>query len=183
MLQPTTNVTGDLVVGDLDAQTIFYGGNVTVTVNLHINNACGGVVIFSDGLTLTESTVTHFNLWGYDRGAHMGYDCIDVKGGSLVLDGTIKIEQTGSFPTMNLKAGDSFDLFNWDEGVTVINNGVEFDFRNAPLADGLYWDTSKFYEDGTIFVTDVEPSIPEPSVAGLAAVTALGMLLRRRRQR
>lgn len=51
-----------------------------------------------------------------------------------------------------------------------------FAFDDAPLADGLYWDTSSFLADGTIRVANV---VPEPSLSALMIVSFLVAFRRR----
>jgi len=94
------------------------------------------------------------------------YDRLTVTGLSI-LDGTLDIVFRGDF---SVAYGDSFDLFNWDGGIS-----GEFARTNTPdLSGGLTWDTSELFTSGTLSV------IPEPSVIALVSVFGGGLWVVRR---
>ena len=84
------------------------------------------------------------------------------------LEGTLDIVLLDDF---SVTYGDSFDLFNWDGGVS----GEFASISSAALTGDLEWDTSELYTEGTLSV------IPEPSSLLLMGVVAgLGLFIRRR---
>jgi PEP-CTERM motif len=75
-------------------------------------------------------------------------------------------------------AGQVFDLFDW-------NGGVSGTFANVALptlANGLQWDTSDLYSGGSLAVNSMAAAVPEPQtyVLGLAGLLVAGWSLRRR---
>jgi hypothetical protein len=75
----------------------------------------------------------------------------------------------------NPSEGDSFQLMQF--GSFSFDN-MQFDFSRATLAQGLQWDTSRLWSDGSLFVS----AVPEPgAVAILCLATGVSVLVRRRR--
>ncbi len=86
------------------------------------------------------------------------------------LGGTLEIVLLDGFAPTN---GASFDLFNWDGGIT-----NEFTTIHSPaLGNGLEWDVSMLYTNGTLSV------IPEPGTFTLLSVFGCGLLAFRRASR
>ena len=73
--------------------------------------------------------------------------------------------------------GDTFNLVSSD--LYDISKNIVFDFSEAELADGLFWDIDDFFENGTISVT----SIPEPAAIAAAIGLAAATLTWHRRKR
>jgi hypothetical protein len=124
----------------------------------------------------TSSTIW-MELAGADNSAYLAsgnladlqYDYFTLVAAST-FHGTLDVSLIDGFMPSN---GDSFMLF---ENMEYFNGG--FDTINLPtLADGLAWDTSTFYDDGTFTVT------PEPATMSLLGLGGLAMLRRRRRRR
>ncbi len=86
-------------------------------------------------------------------------------------NGTLVLRLAGGFTP---HAGDSFDLFDGNLNVY----GVQLDTRQAPLAEGLYWDSALLSQTGELRVL----AVPEPPAGQLAlAGAALLLVLQRRR--
>lgn len=96
-------------------------------------------------------------------------------GDMLTFGGTLKVVQFGGNVP---QAGQSFDLFDWG---TSEGQFSSLDITSAPLADGMPWDNSRLYIDGTLTVA----AVPEPSgyIMMLAGIGLMGFMVRRRRQR
>ena len=83
------------------------------------------------------------------------------------LDGMLDIVLLDDF---SLAYGDTFDLFNWDGGVS-----GEFEtITTSALTGTLEWDTSELYTSGTLTV------IPEPASLSLIGLAAGGLWFTRR---
>ena len=95
-----------------------------------------------------------------------------VVAGKLSFDGTLKVLQFDGFAP---QAGQSFDLFDWGSAEGQFS---AIDFSAAPLTNGLVWNTSKLYIDGTLAVT----AVPEPHAYAmlLAGLGLMGFATRRR---
>ncbi len=106
-------------------------------------------------------------LSGYALGSE--YDCLTITGSST-LDGLLDIVSLGGFAATN---GASFNLFNWDGGVSGEFSAVS----TTALSGGQYWDTSELYTTGQLSV------IPEPGSIGLLGLGSGILLFARRRRR
>jgi T5SS/PEP-CTERM-associated repeat protein len=145
--------TPDLL-GDLTVQGIFAPGTSPADSLLD-----GTLTVASDGTLEME-------LGGYAAGTE--YDRLTVTG-LASLDGLLDIVFLDSFSATN---GASFDLFNWDGGVS----GTFSAISTTALAAGQYWDTSELYTTGQLSV------VPEPGSVGLLGLGS-GILLFTRRHR
>ena len=96
-----------------------------------------------------------------------------VVGGILTFGGTLKVVQYGGF---NPQAGQSFDLFDWGARQ---GQFASLDFTGLALSNGLAWDTSRLYTDGTLTVA----AVPEPGSYAMfaAGLGLMGLMVRRRR--
>lgn len=95
-----------------------------------------------------------------------GYDHLDVLG-TATLGGTLNVASPNGF---SASLGQSFDLFDFRS-----SNGC-FSAINLPtLGDGLRWDTSRLYLDGSI------QAVPESATLVVPSLRALGLLRRRNR--
>jgi len=120
--------------------------------------------IVNGSLTIASDGTLEMELGGYGLGTE--YDRLTVTGlGEL--DGTLDVVFLDGFAPTN---GASFDLFNWDGGV----NGTFSDINSSTLPEGLSWDTSNLYTNGTVTV------IPEPSVLALVGIFGSGLWVVRR---
>jgi len=126
-----------------------------------------GDSVVDGGLTVAGDGTLEMELGGYTAGTQ----CDRLTVNSLSeLDGTLEFVFLDSFSPTN---GARFDVFNWTGGKT-----GEFSAINAPgLGDGLEWDVSMLYTDGTLTV------IPEPGTFALLAVFGGGLLMFRRASR
>ena len=120
--------------------------------------------IVNGSLTIASDGTLEMELGGYGLGTE--YDRLTVTGlGEL--EGSLDVVFIDGFAPTN---GASFDLFNWDGGV----NGTFSDINSSTLPEGLSWDTSNLYTNGTVTV------IPEPSVLALVGIFGSGLWLVRR---
>ncbi len=122
--------------------------------------------IVDGALTIASDGTLEMELAGYALGAE--YDRLSITGFST-LDGLLDIVSLGGFSATN---GASFDLFNWDGGVSGEFSAISTD----ALAAGQSWDTSELYTTGQLSV------IPEPGSIGLLGLGS-GILLFTRRHR
>ncbi len=97
------------------------------------------------------------------------YDQLDFTRGAR-LNGALDIVYYGGFVA---GAGESFDLFDWNDPFT----GAFSSIALPALGDGLAWDTSRLYTTGVVSVQ----AVPEPS-AFVALGLGLAALMRRRRK-
>jgi T5SS/PEP-CTERM-associated repeat protein len=140
------------ISGDLTVHGTFAPGQSPADTMLN-----GAFVLADDGTVEME-------LAGYLSGTE--YDRLTVTGESK-LDGTLAIVLLNDFAPVY---GTSFDLFNWDGGVS-----GNFGATNLPtLGNGLYWDASNLYTTGTVTV------VPEPASFMLVGMGGLGVWLVRR---
>jgi hypothetical protein len=76
-------------------------------------------------------------------------------GGALQFGGTLKLVLDAGF---SAQAGERFDLFDWGSRS---GQFAALDLSAAQLAEGLRWDTSQLYVDGSVGVS----AVPEPASA------------------
>ena len=139
------------------------------TVNIDLSDSSTWRLTDSSTLThlgMDTSSTVIFTVSGQD-------DFTTVTANEAFLsDGVIKLILDGYDPVL----GDAFRLIiaaDFDA------SDLAFDFTEALLDADLYWDTSTFYEDGTVRVANV----PEPvTISALFGALALGFVLRRRRR-
>ena len=154
-------------VGNIESSAVFLGaftgsggftggGDVFFAGDLRPGNSPAEVT-FGGNAYLGNSTNTVMELAGTTAGSQ--YDKLDVTG-QLVLAGDLDVVLLDSFQPL---AGQSFDLFDGSMSGT-------FSRVTLPALDnGLQWDTSNLYANGTISVT------PEPStLALLVAAVVIG---------
>ncbi len=125
-------------------------------------------VIAYAGLQGAAGSVLRFDIGGAARGT--AYDALRLlkldndQAGAVIFAGQVKADLISGFaPAL----GQSFDLLDWDAGVTPDFTGISFDL--PPLGAGLGWNTSYFAVDGTIrVVTDVLTILEEPDSASVS---------------
>ncbi len=88
---------------------------------------------------------------------------------SITFNGTFQLTFEDGFEAA---FGEEYQLFSFTEG-----SGTFTSFSLPELNGGLIWDTSRFYQDGTLAV------IPEPGVATLSTLMLLGAALHHCRSR
>ncbi|KPF52143.1 hypothetical protein D621_11930 [beta proteobacterium AAP51] len=94
--------------------------------------------------------------------------------GAVLLEGATLSLADGSAFVSGLAAGSSFDLFDWNGGVS----GSFTALALPALAEGLAWDTRDLYAGGALSVT----AVPEPATwALMAGGIACGFFCRRKR--
>ena len=117
------------------------------------------------------ATLTYPNIQSAVRG--VGYDAFDVTGtASFFSTSTIKMLLNASYAPQN---GDHFELMHFLGTVT----GAAPQFNVPALDPGLSWDTSAFFQTGTVAV--MATAAPEPASAALLGLGALLLAARRRR--
>ena len=132
-------------------------GNVTVRGNLAPGSS-PGVLSVTGSVTYANGSTLEIEIGGAERG--IDYDVVDASGAITVASGaTLSVSLIDDFaPVM----GDEFDIMDFS---TIAG---EFTTYSLPaLGDGLVWDTSGLYTDGTIGVTP-EPATFAMVVGGLA---------------
>jgi ArsR family transcriptional regulator len=153
-LEPGRRLETPNLLGDFTVHGIFAPGTSPADSLLD-----GTLTVASDGTLEME-------LGGYAVGTE--YDRLTVTG-LASLDGLLDIVFLDNFAATN---GASFDLFNWDGGVS----GTFSAISTTALETGQYWDTSELYTTGQLSV------IPEPGSVGLLGLGS-GILLFTRRHR
>jgi T5SS/PEP-CTERM-associated repeat protein len=123
--------------------------------------------LLDGALTLAPDGTLEMELGGYAPGAE--HDRLTVTGLSI-LDGSLDLVFLNAFVPTN---GASFDLFNWDGGVSGTFAGIS----TPLLSGGLEWDLSELYTTGQLNV------IPEPGTLSLLGISSAGLLLARRQRR
>jgi hypothetical protein len=116
----------------------------------------------SPGILTIDGEFTHQGTTEFEIVSLLNFDQILVNG-SANLAGTFAIKLDEYTPQKN----ETFDLIDFE---SLSLNGLVFDFSNAPLTAGLQWDTSRFWQDGTISV------VPEPSAQLLMILGVMGFL-------
>ena len=117
------------------------------------------------------SRLTFQNIQSDERG--VGYDAIDVTGNSSFSDtSTIRLLFNSSYSPQD---GTNFELFHFLGSVS----GASPLFDVPALDPGLYWNTSGFFQTGTVSVT-ATPA-PEPTSVALLGLGTLLVAARRRR--
>jgi hypothetical protein len=131
-------------------------GNIEYAASYRPGNSPNAVSVQN---VLFDSTSTVImELDGVTPGS--GYDQLDISG-LATLNGTLILTYLDDFSP---SAGESFQIL---DGPTT----GEFALTNLPsLSNGLSWNTSNLYSNGTISVT------PEPSTLVLLSVGAIGLL-------
>ena len=132
-------------------------GNITVRGTLAPGSS-PGVLSVTGSVTYANGSTLEIEIGGEERG--IDYDVVDASGAMTVASGaTLSVSLIDDFaPVM----GDEFDIMDFS---TIAG---EFTTYSLPaLGDGLVWDTSGLYTDGTIGVTP-EPATFAMVVGGLA---------------
>jgi hypothetical protein len=136
----------------------------------------GGTVI----LDLAAGDITDvgsFSLLGSARlAAPLGAGRL-VVGGELGFAGQLSVSLLTGVPGVPVPGeGSRYDLFDWGSST---GSFALIDFSGAPLAPGLFWDSSELYTAGVLKVS----AVPEPGTWALwmAGVACMGALARRRR--
>ena len=140
------------ILGDITVHGTFAPGNSPA------NSVLDGI------LTVATDGTLEMELGGHLLGTE--YDRLTVTD-TANLDGTLDIVLLDDF---SVAYGDSFDLFNWDGGVS----GEFSSISSSALTGDLEWDTSEIYTTGTLSV------IPEPSVIALVGIFGGGIGVVRR---
>jgi hypothetical protein len=123
------------------------GGTGTSIVDVSVTNSGkiavnAGKLSFTSSLSLSPSSTLEFQLRGVTPSTDFGKLN---KNAILSLAGALAISFGSGFgPALN----DSFDLFDWQNGVT----GSFSSLQLPPLASGLKWDASQLYTDGSLSV-------------------------------
>jgi hypothetical protein len=143
----------------------FFDGDIINQGKLSAGNSPGLLAV--DGLLTNEGELL-FELKGT---APADFDRIWLTD-DLVAGGTLKLALLNGFrPAL----GDSFELMRFNG---FDNQGMSFDFTQAPLDAGLTWNVSSFAADGVISVV----AIPEPGGLLVMGSVFLGLLSRRTRR-
>ncbi|RBP39137.1 putative secreted protein with PEP-CTERM sorting signal [Roseimicrobium gellanilyticum] len=140
----------------------------------------------SDGGIVTLGGTVQFDIFGNTNNGSGANPTTDndvlrlTSATSVVIDGSlVLVDTTGA--ALSWALGSTWQLIDWaNVSAGVHNSGTFDDFVLPTLAEGLAWDTSKIYTDGTISIGAV---VPEPGRALLLMVGAITLVLRRRRSR
>ena len=172
--------TGGLILAQFTGGT----GSSTGTLNINggivqtLSGAAGANIMDGGGVSTINMTGGTIDIQGHYIGSVSApIDNISLKNSTLdnivqinagvlsILDNvTLQVTLPGP-----LVYGSTFDILNW------VSESGTFSTVNLPtLSDGLFWDSSKLYVDGTIQV------VPEPATLLLLIMAAgLGLILRR----
>ena len=119
----------------------------------------------------SSAIITFPDIFSTERG--VGYDAIDVTGNaSFTATSTIRMLLRSGYAPQD---GDSYELFHFLGTVS----GAAPQFNVPALDPGLSWDTTQFFDTGTVAVTTTPA--PEPASAALFGLGALLLAARRRR--
>ena len=163
--------TFDFLGGTLEVINI--AGDLTNTGGTLAPGASPGLLTVNGDYTQSAGGLLEIELGGLLRGTE--YDVLDVNG-NLTLDGALNVvwfEDLGFDPS-SLLAGTAFDILDWN-----ILMGVFDEIFLPGLEDGLFWDLSDLYTDGTIHVTSGTEPVPVPGtmlllVSGLIGLAGAG---------
>lgn len=132
------------------------GSPALVTINPDVTIGTGSTVLMELGGTIPGACD----------------DCHD----KVIFNGTVKLEggplQVVWWNGYQGKAGDAFDLFDWNGGL----NGTFGSIELPALTTGLTWQTGALYTDGLLSVV----AVPEPASWVLMLLGAAGLLIWRR---
>jgi len=142
------------------------GLDLTVGETLLVRDYAGGIPITIDyQMTMAPSSTLAIFLADAVWGSTMS-----LAGGFIAdLDGTLLLSLAEDAEVDDL-LGTTFDLFNWNEGLTPGDT-----FAQVTWPAGFTWDLSDLYTGGTVTLT----AVPEPATIALLAT---GLLLLRRRR-
>jgi autotransporter family porin len=138
-----------------------YSGNIRFSGGFAPGNSPAAVT-FAGNATFDATSLLEMELGGLTPGG--GYDKVIVAGLLTLGNGTLDVTDFDGFtPT----AGNMFDLLDWGS-----LSGTFSQIMLPTLSDGLAWDVSRLYLDGTISVAAVpEPQTYAMLLAGLALLT------------
>lgn len=119
-------------------------------------------------ISIAEGSAVHMGIYAGDSFVSISAETFAIS------DSVIKVYLVGYEAGLD----DTFQLVVSDN--MSVTGSFAFDFSEAKLADGLYWDTRSFAKDGIIRITDVQ--VPEASAYGaIFALLALAFCVCRKR--
>lgn len=186
----TLNLKDNIQVGTAEQSLTIAMGEGSNNVNIED----GGNITFNGATNFTSSTTTNnFNVKDssqltLDNASLSFAGTFNLEEGSTLLfkndtvQSFIEADVFEAYGTIKL-AIDASGLVEGDLMLLVdaqtISGSVSFDMSEALLSEGLYWDFSYFYTDGSIRVA----AIPEPAtIAAMLGALALGLAAYRRRK-
>lgn len=137
-----------------------YSGNIRFSGGFAPGNSPAAVT-FTGNATFDASSVLEMELGGLTPGS--GYDKVIVAGLLTLGGGTLAVSEWNDFAPAS---GNVFDLLDWGS-----LSGSFSQVTLPTLGDGLAWDTSRLYLDGTISVA----AVPEPQAYAMV-LAGLGLL-------